>query len=151
MLKAQTKPPEPQCQCEFPVAPLSLGDEYPATPKCLLIYHVGHLCEVAPVVPFQHVDQPLNTSSRHAFLRIRGKTGDFRSARKVWVQTATVFDRRIAQRESAGRGSFSYTSRAAPAIHLSRRALANAASSMTGPREVFTRIGGGFHLPSVAR
>src|SRR4030095_11668542 len=41
--------------------------------------------------------------------------------------------------ESGGRGSVSYTSSAAPAIQFSRRALARAASSITGALDVFTK------------
>ena len=48
-----------------------------------------------------------------------------------------------------GNGSFSYTSSAAPAIHFSRSAFARAASSTTGPREVFTRNAVGFIRRSV--
>src|ERR1017187_7630218 len=34
------------------------------------VHHVGHLGDVASVVPFQHVDQSLHTSSGHAFIGI---------------------------------------------------------------------------------
>src|ERR1019366_195176 len=35
--------------------------------ESFFIHHVGHLGEVSPVVPFQHVDQSLHTASGHAF------------------------------------------------------------------------------------
>ena len=45
---------------------------------------------------------------------------------------------------SDGSGSVSNTSSAAPAIHPSLSAVASAASSTSGPRDVFTRCADGF-------
>jgi hypothetical protein len=59
---------------------------------------------------------------------------------KWWNSRSFSLSRSSRSGLSAGSGSFSNTSSAAPPIQPSSSAWARAASSTTGPREVFTRI-----------
>src|SRR5579863_3034 len=74
----------------------------PNSASCLfsegfLVHHIGHFGKIAAVVPFQHVNQALSTTSSHALVWIGREPRDFARAGKVWKQTAAVFDCWIAK------------------------------------------------------
>ena len=120
-------------------------------PKRFLIDYVRHPGDITAVIPLEYIDQPLHRPSRHAFLGIGRQPGDPPRARHMRIKPAAVLNRRIAQRRVFRQRLFFVNIKRAPAIQFSRSAFASAASSTTGPREVFTRNAVGFIAAAIVR
>jgi hypothetical protein len=70
-------PPRVLAYCGLP----DFGGYYPISrllrfPERFFVYHVRHLRRVAAIIILQHVDQPLNAASRHAFVGIGREARD---------------------------------------------------------------------------
>src|SRR5260370_18488150 len=66
--------------------------------ECLLVYDIRHLCNIAPIVRLEDVDQSLHTTSCHALVRIGGEPRDASPASEVRHEAATVGNGWVAQR-----------------------------------------------------
>src|ERR1017187_2156340 len=69
-----TLPPERACGASLRLDGAKPRPHTQPSPRLLregfFVYHVGHLGDVASVVPFQHVDQSLHAAAGHAFIGI---------------------------------------------------------------------------------
>src|SRR5260370_23378813 len=66
--------------------------------ECLLVYDIRHLCNIAPIVRLEDVDQSLHTTSCHALVRIGGEPRDASRASEVRHEAATVCNWWVAHR-----------------------------------------------------
>ena len=74
------------------------GNESPdsLSAECFFIHYIRHLCDVAAVVAFEDIDQPLHTASSHALVGISREARNARGTGKMRQQTAAIRNCRIA-------------------------------------------------------
>src|SRR5271157_1130882 len=85
--RQELSPHGPYAIYHLPTAPLQ---------ERFFVHHVRHIGGIAAVVALQHIDQPLNASARHAFVRICGKACDASGTGEMREEANAVLDRGIA-------------------------------------------------------
>src|SRR5207248_5375716 len=82
---------------DFDVRRSTFGISAVLAAEGFFVHHVRHLGWIAAVVPFQYVDESLNSATSHAFVGIDRETRDLRTTGEVMKQPTEIGDFGIEQ------------------------------------------------------